>query len=191
MKKYTVKDFLKLNSPCYSCGMKIKITVGVHCEGLSQVNLNMTIGPAGYTIPLSITYNNNLKLIIDPKTNRYLSSDGARFIKYIKNHKIFFITQCDHCLTSMTSDYLDFSLVGGYIKPVGIANQYLVLYDKNNCYVTNSEFGAEQSVIAVYAIKDGDIANSISNLTLPLLPHYRFKDKEHFMAKIKTYILFS
>jgi len=186
MKKYTVKDFLKLNSPCYGCGEKIKITVGVDSEGLSRVNLNLTIAPAGYTIPLSITYNNNLKLIIDPKTNKYLSSNIQYFVEYIKNRKICLTTQCDHCQTSMTSKYLDFNLMGSYIKPVGIAVQYIVLNDKNNRYVIYSDFGSEQSDIAV-----SSVGTSVSHLNLTLLPHYRFKDKEHFISKIKTYLLFS
>ena len=91
----------------------------------------------------------------------------------------------------MDSHYLDFNTAGNYIKPTGISSQHLVLSDKNNTYVINSEFISDETTIFVFALKDGGMTSAISNLKLPLLPHYRFKDKEHFIAKIKTYLLFS
>ena len=193
MKKFTVKDFLKLNSPCYSCGKKVNIHAIVHIDGMSSVNLNVSITPAGFIIPLSITYNNNLKLIIEPKTNRFIINNEANFIKYIKDHKVCLAVDCDECLTFMASQYLEFNLVEGYIKPVGISNQLLILSDKNNRYVINSEFMTDETTIMVFSIIDEDIAiaSSFSELKLPLLPHYRFKDKQHFISKIKTYLLFS
>jgi hypothetical protein len=189
MKSYTIKDFFKLNSPCYGCGGKVNIRAGVHSDNLASVMLNVSIAPAGYTIPLSITYHNNLKLIIEPKTNRYLVSNAINFIKYIKDHRIYLMVSCPDCQTIMVSHYLDFSLVGGYVKPVGLSSEYLVLKDKNNRYVISSEFLNDSTSITIFAITD--IPISVSDLKLPLLPHYRFKDKEHFMAKIKTYLLFS
>ena len=69
MKSYTVKDFFKLNSPCYGCGDKVNIHAKVLTDDFIPIALNISITPTGYTIPLSITYNNSLKLIIDPKTN--------------------------------------------------------------------------------------------------------------------------
>lgn len=192
MKSYTVKDFFKLNSPCYSCGEKVNIHANIHTmDHMPPVKLNVSVTPDRYSIPLYINYNNNnLKLIIEPKTNKYSVSNEASFIEYIKNHKIYLTVGCDECLTLMASHYLEFNILGSYIKPIGISNQHLVLLDKNNRYVINSNFIDNETNIMILAIKELPQYSS-SYLKLPLLPHYRFKNKEHFIAKIKTYLLFS
>lgn len=190
MKRYTIKDFLKLNSPCYGCGKPINVFVGVHAEGLSQVNLKLVVDKAGYSVRLSKTYHDSLTLLIEPRTNRFSTNDGDKLVKYLKCHSLFLTTRCPACVTAMTSHYLEFSLVGGYIKPVGISSQYLVLNDKNNRYIVNSDFFSEKTIVMIFAMRDGSPI-STDNMDLPLLPSYRFKDKEHFMAKLKTYLLFS
>jgi hypothetical protein len=187
MKTYTVKDFIKLNSPCYGCGNKVSIHVGAHMDNTIPINLNMSITSIKYVIPLSITYNNNLSLTIDPKTNRYLVTSNSDFIKYIKDHNIYLTVDCDKCYTFMASRYLEFDLAGGYIRPVSIRSQSIILFDKNNKYMINSYFLAGETTITVFSLKNG----TASDLKLPLLPHYRFKNKENFIEKIKTYILFS
>lgn len=192
MKKYTVKDFLKLNSPCYGCGKKINLRMGSDVGDLmgGTVYLKMSVTPAYYSIPLSATYNDNLKLLIEPRTNKFTVSNGERFVSYIKKHNLFVMVYCDNCGTAMISQYLEFNLIGGYIKPVGLSAETIVLQDKNNRYTIVSQYPTDQTKIVVASIKDGAVT-SASNLELPLLPHYRFKDKQHFMSKIKTYLLFS
>lgn len=189
MKKFTVKDFLKLNSPCYGCGKKVNVYVCT-VSTANEVKLNLVVSPAGYLVILSKTYNDRLTLLIEPKTNKFATNDGPKLIKYLKSRGIFLSVECNDCMTVMTSEPLEFNFVGEYIKPVGMASQSVVLKDKNNNYVIYSDFGADRTHISIFSIKEGS-PTSFSQLELPLLPHYRFKDQQHFMSKIKTYMLFS
>lgn len=192
MKKFTVKDFLKLNSPCYGCGKDINVRVGIDIKNshAPPVFLAMSVASAKYSVPLVITYHDSLKLSIEPRTNKFIVSNAEKFASFIKGRNIFLETNCSECQTYMVSQYLEFNTTIGFIKPVGIVTRYLILRDKNNKYVIHSDFVTEKSSINIFAIKDGAVT-SFSDMKLPLLPHYQFRDQTHFMSKIKTYMLFS
>lgn len=191
MKKYTVKDFLKLNSPCYGCGGKINVRFGVYSHEIGEVKLNLTVGSRGYSAILSATYHDRLLILIDPKTNRFASNNQQNLINYLKDRRLFLITECDICVTTMCSEYLEFNLTERYIKPVAINSQYIILRDRKNKYTINSVFPLEKTHVSIFALGKGGTPMALTNLELPLLPHYKFRDQEHFMSKLKTYMVFS
>jgi hypothetical protein len=65
-----------------------------------------------------------------------------------------------------------------------------MVHDGDNIYQINSNFDDEKSVLIVEKLSAAKPLSPFK-LNLPLLPKYRFKDRAHFLNKIRTYITFS
>ncbi|MGI0058803.1 MAG: hypothetical protein ACREBJ_03460 [Nitrosotalea sp.] len=146
---------------------------------------------SNYTeIDLIITYSDLLKLYIFHKTNKILTNSNQGLTKYLSSHKLFLSSACDGCLTRIDSQYLEFNVDKGYMAATGINTEMLIVEDKTNRYHINSFFMADKSVLTVDRIDKATPVYPLQ-IELPLLPKYRFKNKEHFLNKMKTYITFS
>lgn len=192
MKKFTVKDFIDYNGPCFSCGNPINFRIGfLDLETKADMSYLRPVVAANYTeIDLRITYENSLKLYIFHKTNKILTNSNQGLTKYLSSRKLFLSSSCDRCLTQIDSQYLDFNVDKGYVAAVGIATERLIVEDKHNRYRINSFFMADRSHLVVDRV-DRTTPLSPLRLELPLLPKYRFKNRDHFLQKIKTYVTFS
>jgi hypothetical protein len=192
MKKFTVKDFIAYNNPCFSCNRPINFRIGfVDLETKTDTSyLRPTVTPNYTEIDLRITYDDSLKLFIFHKTNKILTNSNQGLTKYLGSRKLFLSSACDKCLTRIDSHYLDFNIDKGYLEATGIATEMLIVEDKTNRYHINSFFMADKSILTVDRI---DKATPLSpfQIELPLLPKWRFKNKDHFLQKMKTYITFS
>lgn len=194
MKKFTVKDFIAYNNPCFSCGNQINFRIGfLDLETKADISYLRPVVTPNYTeIDLIIKYANQdaLKLYVFHKTNKILTNSNQGLTKYLSSRKLFLSSTCDKCYTQIESQYLDINIDKGYIAAVGISSERLMVNDGTNLYQINSFFMAEKSNLIV------DKLDKIKPLTpfqldLPLIPKYRFKDKAHFIQKMKTYITFS
>jgi hypothetical protein len=143
-------------------------------------------------VDLIIKYANTeaLKLYIFHKTNKILTNSSQGLTKYLSSRKLFLSSTCDKCYTQIESQYLDFNIDKGYVAAVGISSERLMVNDGDNMYQINSFFMAEKSNLII------DKLDKVRPLTpfqldLPLIPRYRFKDKAHFIQKMKTYLTFS
>ena len=192
MRKFTVADFIAYNNPCFSCDNQINFKIGfLDLETKADISyLRPTVGPTYTEIDLLITYSNALKLYIFHKTNKILTNNRQGLTRYLSGHKLFLRSACDKCYSQIESQYLDFNLDKGRVLAVGISSERLVVMDKQNIYQINSFFLADKSNLIVDRI-DKTRPLSPTNLELPLLPKYRFKNREHFIDKMKTYIVFS
>jgi hypothetical protein len=192
MKKFTVADFIAYNNPCFSCDNQINFKIGfLDLESRADVSyLRATVTPNYTEIDLVITYSNALKLYIFHKTNKILTNDQQALTRYLSGHKLFLHSACDRCYTQVESQYLEFNLNKGFVHATGISTERLVVMDSRNIYQINSFFMADKSHLTVDRI-DKTQPLSPTTMDLPLLPKYRFKDKKHFLEKMKTYILFS
>jgi hypothetical protein len=192
MKKFTVKDFINYNAPCFSCDRKITIRVGSICltQQMPAVYLRATVTTTQTEVDLQVTYARILKLIINHTTNKITTSDPEALTKYLKVNKLFLSSVCNHCYTSIESAYLEFNLQEAFIKPVSISQEMLMLSDSKSLYQIISKSIDEETIIVVDRINK---ANSITPIrfVLPLSLLYKLKDKEHILQKIKTYLLFS
>jgi hypothetical protein len=192
MKKFTVKDFIEYNGPCFSCNNQINFRIGfLDLETRVDASYLKPVVTANYTeIDLLITYNNAIKLYIFHKTNKILTNNQQGLTKYLSGRKLFLSSTCNRCYTQIESQYLDFNLEKGYVSAVGISTERLMVSDGENQYQINSFFMAEKSNLVVDKI---DKARPLTpfQLDLPLLPKYRFKDRAHFLQKMKTYLTFS
>lgn len=192
MKKFTVADFITYNNPCFICDNQINFKIGfLDLESRADVSyLRATVTPNYTEIDLVITYSNALKLYIFHKTNKILTNNQQGLTRYLSGHKLFLHSACDKCYTQVESQYLDFNLNKGFVNAVGISTERLIVMDNRNIYQINSFFMADKSHLTVDRI-DKTQPLSPTTMDLPLLPKYRFRDKKHFLEKMKTYILFS
>lgn len=192
MKKFTVADFIAYNNPCFSCDNQINFKIGfLDLESRVDVSYLRPTVTANYTeIDLVITYSDALKLYIFHKTNKILTNSQQGLTRYLSGHKLFLHSACDKCYTQIESQYLDFNLNKGFVNAVGISTERLMVQDNHNLYQINSFFMADKSNLTVDKI-DKTHPLSPTTMDLPLLPKHRFRDKKHFLEKMRTYVLFS
>jgi hypothetical protein len=191
MKTFTVKDFITYNSPCFSCGSKISFKIGVSFIKNRQPSTYLVpiVSSDFIEIDLKINYNNGLKLKILPKTNKFTVSSMKGLTTYLEKHNLFLRSYCDNCRTCIDSQFLEFNLLKEFIKPVEISDERLFVRNNNYKYELYSYFTHSYSVLIIS--DQTNIANNSIRIELPLLPMYKLKNKEHFIKKVKTYILFS
>jgi hypothetical protein len=192
MKKFTVKDFIAYNNPCFSCDSPINFRLGYFdLDTQATASYLRPVVTPNYTeIDLLITYNDSLRLNIFHKTNKILTNSNQALTKYLDSRKLFLSSTCSKCYTQIESQFLDINVDKGYIGAVGISTERLMVADDKNRYQVDSYFMDEKTSLAVTKM---DSVKPLSPLTLdlPLMPKYRFKNKEHFISKMKTYIIFS
>lgn len=198
MKKFTVKDFIHYNAPCFSCGSKIKIsvistrlneTIGVDGSA-SPTQLRPTISTENLEVDLKITYDQILKLFINLTTNKFITTNFKGLTKYLDEHKLYLRSYCEKCFTGIETFFLEFNLQKGFVMPVGICNERLIVSDEINTYTVYTSFMEEKSNLYVDRL---DKTHPISPLKIQLvpIPLYRFKNKDNFLKKMKTYLIFS
>lgn len=191
MKKFTVKDFLAYNNPCFGCGNQINFRIGFRdLENKLDIGyLRPTVTPEYTAIDLSITYTDALKLYIFHKTNKITTNNPKALTKYLNSHKLFLQTICDRCSTQVESLYLEFDLAKAVVAAVGLSHERIRITDNNNHYELDTSFQADKTILLVD--KGKTMTANPTRLELPLLPRYRFRDRKHCLEKLKTYLLFS
>jgi hypothetical protein len=204
MKKFTVKDFITYNNPCFSCGEAVtikivtrkSITTGRGSKSDEEKNVEITplVTPEYVEMNLRITYKKTLKLKIFHKTNKFKTNDEPRLLKFLTENDIWIESFCS-CLTYIKSECLRFDLTKEFIYSFPIENEVLSCSDNINWYVMASSFKENKSALTYgkkdYSLENNWGADSIGSIVLPLLPRYRFRNKEHFLTKMKTYLIFS
>jgi len=192
MKKFKVKDFIEYNSPCFGCNNHINFKVGFinTIEGVFSYLPKPNVTPEYTEIDLLINWSSSLTLHIFHKTNKFSTNNVKNLTKYLEDHKLFLYSNCDRCYTEITSQCLNFNFENGLISAVGLDAERLMVSDKEFSYQISSFYSTGKSNLIVDRI---DKVKPISPLIieLPLLPKSRFKNRQHFLNKIKTYITFS
>lgn len=201
MEKFTVKDFIVHNNPCFSCAENIIIKIGSVIKGIDgAVYLRPTVSTDKTEIVLKEKYSNTLKLQILHNSNIIVSSSEQRFKNYLNGHKLFLHSQCNKCLTTIISQYLEFNLkhegtkfmglkpenMIGFIKPVGLKTEDLVVYDHDIRYHIYSNIDSKHSLIYISRPN-----SAVIRMKIPLYTLSKFKNKDKMLSKLKTYILFS
>jgi hypothetical protein len=186
MKKFTVRDFITYNNPCFSCGESVRIEVSG--PGYLEPNIN----PEMMEVDLRVNYYNALRLSIRHKDNRILTNDKQMLIEYLDNHELVLDSICHSCGSNIRSTKMVFHVDQGFVETVEIAYETLVVKDlaHQRKYAIRSDFSANQSQFRVFTLsKDGETFSS--KLDLPLMPKSMFKSKRHLLDKCKTLITFS
>jgi hypothetical protein len=209
MKKFTVRDCIAYNNPCFSCGNAINFTIGAirsmestMIDGGVLSHLRPTVKQDHTEVDLIITYSDAVKLIIFHKTNKIQTNNAEGLTKYLASHKLFLSSLCNECNTLIESNNLDFDLGQQRINAVGIACESLFIIDKDKEYYIRSYFLQEKSIITISKLVSSKPLSLSptkylhhpspkTTLELSLLPKYRFKNKQHLLEKLKLFVLFS
>ena len=192
MKKFTVKDFIAYNNPCFSCGSQISFSIDSYSkESQTIVTLRPLVNPDNTFVQLEVRYRSRtdgVDLTIFHKTNKFITNNLYSLTNYLDEHKLFMRSICYRCNTCIESGYLEFILDKNMVGAVELFYENLFFNDKTNNYCITSNFLNNKSKIAITTIND---LNNCRYLDLALLPKYRFKNKQHLIEKMKLYLLFS
>lgn len=196
MRKFTIKDFILYASPCFGCGEKISFWMGftdLQDEKAQLTHKPIMVTGDSSTLDIRTTYHGNLFLTINHKTNKFQTSDLQEFSVFIKKHQMFLQTNCKKCHMNIDSRFLEFNLVKGFIKPIGISYEKITLTDNINYYLIGSSYFENLSIISIIKKPTNyyDTSTTSLRLEVPILPLYKFKNKNQLIEKIKLYLLFS
>lgn len=191
MKQFTVKDFISYNNPCFSCGENIHFAIGYKQDDMDgSTLLRPTVKPEFTVVDLQTTYRDSLQLWIFHTTNKIRASNPKELEKFLSKSQLFLSSKCNKCYTNVESDYLEFDLDKSFIRPVRLFREVLMVSDGSHMYHVRSVFPTAKSFVVIDRL---DKPKPISPITMevPLLDMSRFRDKEHFFEKMKTYMIFS
>ena len=190
-KQFTVKDFVTYNNPCFSCNSKISFNFGFtnKLQNYPTSYISSTVTQERTEIDLKITYNNVLQLWIFHKSNKILCSNTRNLTEYLDTHNLFMNSHCHQCYTSVTSTNLKFDLDKACIKPVSLFSEIISVTDHKNTYYMINNYHNELSILKIDSLTQD--SNSQLKFKLPIMPMYKFKNKEHFLKKMKNFIVYS
>ncbi len=192
MIKFTVKDFIIYNSPCFGCNKPATLKIGVFNTETKddQYYLRPTVDNHCTAVDLKISYNNSIKLYVYHQTNKILTNNKSCLTKYLESHKLFLSCACEtNCGNKSESSFLEFDLNKNIVKPVKIKLETLLVKDKENRYMISSSYDSRTSRIHIW--KEHTSSSSDINLDVTLLPKSKFKNRKIFIEKMKLYTLFS
>ena len=191
MDKFTLKDFIKHNAPCFSCGKSVNFKIGFFdtTSNDDMGYLRPTVTQEHTEVNLKITYSDAVKLYIFHKDNKILTNNMDGLTKYLEIHKLFLFSVCNNCGTKMTSQNLTFNLEKKFVEPVEMRAETLSVKEKETSYIVDSFFETQKSIVYIY--KGGYSTGKDIKLELSILPKSKFKNKKAFIDKMKFIIIFS
>ena len=191
MRKLTVKDFITYNAPCFNCSNPVSFKVSVLNEENSMIsNLTPKLeNDTSFIVDLQITYRFTLKLKVLLISNQFQVSDYDKFKYFLEKHQIYLMSRCQRCFTTIESHFLDFNLEKGYIEPLSISHEFLMINDQENLYQIYSIVLENKSVLTADKISKYDLS-SPNRIDLPLTSLSDFKNKNEVLDKIKMILTF-
>lgn len=188
MKKFSLKDFVLYNSPCFSCDNLMTFQIGnVMLDNDIVTYLAPKVCKEYTTIELRLGWDNNLILTIDHKTNKFATNDSSALAKYLLSHNLFLKCECDKCHTVSWTEKLSFSSQG-FVRAVSLDTDIVNIGADGNIYNLYCEY---QNNISQFFISKNDRSTSPFVLNTILVPRSKFKNRAQLIAKMKTYALFS
>lgn len=204
MKKFTVKDFVIYNNPCFNCGRPMNF----HLYSSSRsdrptkpptfnkkidtfmVNNNQTI-----EVVLKRLYSKSLVMYVDIKTNKFSINDEEEFRNYLLDNNLQIKKKCIKCDAVIISQDLIFNLNKGIIEGIVISYEEFTVCD-NLKVVDDIQYRVRtftykyDSITEFYVYKAPDLFPHFQ-IQAPPFYLYKFKTKGNLLKKLKTYLLFS
>lgn len=197
MKQFTLKDFIKYNAPCFNCGGKVEIIFVtsfkgteeeyVNHEGFNQSSITPIIFPKYTSINLLTTYRDILTLHIHHKDNKLETIKFPDLNNFISKNNIRLQSECHNCYNIIVTNYLKFNLDKKYLEPLTISHEKFNMITNNYHFSIITDFLDNSTKIH---IRQNNVYEPPIILNLPLLPLYKFKNKETLLNKINTLLLF-
>lgn len=196
MEKFTVKDFILYNNPCFSCDNKISLNMRV-LKVRSDIPNNYNTPPIiikpilsnnFIEIDLRITYRDVLKLKICLTDNHFEITNIVGLTDYLREANLFLESYCDKCYSCFTSKLLTFNMTQQFINPIELKTEYLTINNDNYAYYISTDFEKSQSIVDIFTLNGSKIP---IHFDMPIFPLSKFKTKTQFIKKMKVYISFS
>lgn len=191
MKKFTVKDFISYNNPCFSCKSNINFYFVTESKDLSKAKqagyINPIVSSQSTSVDLIKSYSHSLTLDIYHKTNKFYAANWHELQSYLMDHNLTMNSSCPTCKSIVVSKKLIFDFKNKYIQPTEVRKEYLIIEDKEKVYNLKTNMDKNSTHIEVYS----DFSQNSWELDTPALPIFKFKNKANIIKKIKTYIIFS
>jgi len=190
MNKLLLKDFIKYNSPCFVCNSNIELIVNNY-DNLTQHNsrLHCHVSSKQTVIPIKIKYSNSLELIIHHKDNRFSTNNIDELLKYFQTNILWLTSQCSNlkCNSVIVSSQIVLNTKFFRLDPLTIQYEHFYLKNSNKISaIVMTDYRNNSTVISL-----ADEFNIILNLSLTAMSLKKYKTKEQFFKKMKTYITFS
>lgn len=192
MKNFTVKDFILYNSPCFNCGGNINFYFEFEpASDYGNFSKRAMVTTDFVEVELVVHYANNLLIKIENKTNKYTTNNHAALTTYLSKFELSLHSRCERCFTDIVSNTLKFDEERNVICPTTIKYEQYQITDNENVYAVYTKLVSNDTYSKILVSKINATKNISTYLNMPPLPIYKFKTKEKFLNKIKTYVTFS
>lgn len=192
MKNLTLKDFLSIGNPCLDCGKALifRATTSYYKDG-SVFTIAPTFIPENksFLFELESFYESKLLISINPYSHKISLPNEDGFRKYLKNYCFSFFSACGaNEITIQTKD-VSFDLDKKIMLPINLSYEVIKIVAGKEMLTLFTDYSKKTS--AITRCKISDAPNYNEPVDVPLLPLSKFKNKAHFIEKIKTYLAFS
>lgn len=201
MKKFTIKDFLFYNNPCFSCQSNINFYFVSNSKDISKTKqpgyFNPIVSKDAISIDIKKSYSHSLTLSIYNKTNKFYANNKHELEAYLDDHRISMYSTCPKCNTTIISNTLEFDVKGKFVKPVEVFAETINVESKGKTYSLATLIENNSSHIEVINGSKTSLTsmlllnNDSFSLDIPALPLYKFKNKDNLIKKIGIYMTFS
>lgn len=180
---FTIKDIVKYNLKCKICSSPTSLYLvdDMPCDEYNYGRLNVikpTINNGIMSFNISIKYKSKILLHIDIATNEFiLIKEGVELYNEKFLDQIFLETICDTCGTMMNTEYLVFSK--NTIKPVKLFTEAIFINHNNINFSIFNKFKTNKCAF----IAIGQNIKS-TNIELPLMPLWKFKNRKAIIEKL-------
>jgi len=178
MKKFTLKDFVLYNVPCFSCSNKIQLKlISINKKTKQYSDCHSYINNNCFLATLQYNYFNSLSVSISISKNILHTSNHLLFDNFLNENALHVVNKCPACNNFIISHPLSFDNLL-FLHSISIMREIFNVSDNNFSIFMISEFDLNSSKITI---------NSKHNLELPIIPLSKFKNKENLLKKIRIY----
>ena len=185
----TVKDFLLLNLPCFTCNnipsLSLLLPPSPHFPAdFFAVHPVKSQNNPLITFTLKVLYHSSITLSVDPSSNSFSSNRKSELPILLNNSCL--LSSCPVCSMMIYSNHLSFDFNKNFILPISLSSQSFLLQDpkKPIQYKIKSDFNKKSTSVTIIN------SNKSSCLNLPLSPSFKFKNKHQLINKIQNLLNF-
>lgn len=195
MKEFTLRDLIRYNNPCKSCGNTAEFYLRSYATASIGSPIKPQIDPITKQVHfiLQSLYKDRLVLVLNFLTNEFAVQTNANdakksFDEYKAWNKLVAQTECKRCRTLVTSNDLEFG--DNIVKPVKLFSEDVHMETETHKYTIATSHQNKKSVVIV------DILNQVTPIA-PLtietraLPLSKFKGPKELTEKLRLLVTFS
>ena len=191
MIRFTLKDLLLYNNPCFNCGIITQFSAyKIYTANDSESKLNTTLKDGIITINMKSSYYQPLNLIINIENNNFVAPIN-QLKEYLNEFHLSFKMSCNKCSSNSWTKSIKFNFDKGFMLPLELSFETYFFQDSENLYTISNNHHSKKSSIFVDKINGDHSIKSCWKKTIPILLFSNIKNKPYIIKKIKSYMLFS